>query len=103
MISKFSLHHRRAELRLIVDRCRSIANPDAVDRLRGPERHPNKTRRNQHRIGPAHRTSVNLAIHDKPFDNRSHRGRSIESCDRFDESTLLGEGPGAERDPNIVH
>ena len=103
MVSKLGLHHRRAELRLIVDWCRSVADPDAVDGLREPERHPDKTRRNQHRFGPADRTGVDLAVHDKTFDNGSHRGCSVESSDGFDQSTLLGEGPGAERDPKIVH
>ena len=103
MVSELGFHHRRAELRLIVDWCRSVADPDAVDGLREPERHPDKTGRNQHRIGPADRTGVDLAVHDKTFDNGSHRGCSIESPDGFDQSTLLGEGPGAERDTKIVH
>ena len=87
----------------VVRGCGAVAHPDVVDRLWRPERHPDEPSRDQHRLTVADRLCVHLAVDHEPFGGGADRVGAVDRRDRVEESTLLDERPGAERDSKVVH
>jgi hypothetical protein len=87
----------------VIRGCGAVADPDVVDRLSRPERHPDESGGDQHRFPLADRLRVHLAVDDQPFGGGPDRVGTVDRLDRAEELPLLGERPGAERDPEVVH